>query len=54
MSMTHISGLKDNENLFKTFKEKMLDVCSYIRLNNNKIGSKALEDTLAKKLKITK
>lgn len=32
----------------------MLDICSYIRFNNNKIGSKALEDVLAKKLKITK
>ena len=32
----------------------MLNICSFIRFNNHKIGSKALEDALAKKLKISK
>lgn len=35
-------------------KEKMLNICSFIKFSNHKTGSKALEDALAKKLKISK
>lgn len=45
---------QENDQLKELLRQKLLDTNAFIRLNNHKVGSKALEDLLQKKFGISK
>ena len=54
VQLTDIAFGQDHPDLKELIKEKVMKANSHLKLNNHKIGSKALEDLLAKRFGVTK